>query len=813
MRHPIFRGLALCLTSSILAACGTTQPANDLLSSLNHKILLNQEKVDFERDVRPILERRCVVCHGCYDAPCQLKLESFEGLQRGASKERVYDGSRLLAANLSRLSEDGHSKQDWRNKSFFPVLNETPLPEIEITEAALKQTNAVNSSGLQQSTDYNLINSVLARILILKQEHPQPETPRLPQSMELSLNRNQQCPTLAEFDNYRDQYPLWGMPYGLPQLPQHEFKTLMVWIRNGGKASNLQETKLKDHESESIAIAEKWENFLNGDAVKAQLMARYIYEHLFLATIYFEVLESDGPRPQFYTLVRSRTPAPLPIDRISTRRPFDDPAVARVYYRLQPLQESIAAKRYLPMLLDETKLERYRELFLDTQYSVTGLPGYDSALAANPFKIFEDIPAQVRYKFMLEEAHFYIDGFIKGPVCRGQIALDVINDHFWVSFVDPDIGMSVDEDQFLRKHSPFLILPAGDGSNAIPGLNWRKYANAHESYIRARAEFLDHSLPTTGLSGLDAIWNGDEENTNAALTIFRHFDSASVIRGWLGETPKTAWLIDYPLLERIHYLLVAGFDVYGNVGHQFHTRLYMDFLRIEGEMNFLSLLPEQSREKEWKFWYRGAQEELLDYLAINHKLWHRESGINYTTTSVKEELFAQLSEHLDDALYENYTVASADIDDTLREQLQQLATIPATAANLLPQTMLLMLLEEGEHPQIYSLLHNNGHSNIAHLFSEEMRRLPNEDTLTIGVGIIGSHPNQLLRVPRHQIDHFVAEMKSLNSEHNYRTLLDHYGVRRTDQRFWQYSDDLHSSFFRNQPLRAGILDYNRLENR
>jgi hypothetical protein len=26
------------------------------------------------RDVAPILESRCVVCHGCYDAPCQLKL-------------------------------------------------------------------------------------------------------------------------------------------------------------------------------------------------------------------------------------------------------------------------------------------------------------------------------------------------------------------------------------------------------------------------------------------------------------------------------------------------------------------------------------------------------------------------------------------------------------------------------------------------------------------------------------------------------------------------------------------------------------------
>ena len=30
-------------------------------------------------DVQPILNHRCVVCHSCYDAPCQLKLSAWEG--------------------------------------------------------------------------------------------------------------------------------------------------------------------------------------------------------------------------------------------------------------------------------------------------------------------------------------------------------------------------------------------------------------------------------------------------------------------------------------------------------------------------------------------------------------------------------------------------------------------------------------------------------------------------------------------------------------------------------------------------------------
>ena len=46
--------------------------------------------IGYRAQVAPILEKRCVVCHACFDAPCQLKLGVPEGLQRGASKDKVY---------------------------------------------------------------------------------------------------------------------------------------------------------------------------------------------------------------------------------------------------------------------------------------------------------------------------------------------------------------------------------------------------------------------------------------------------------------------------------------------------------------------------------------------------------------------------------------------------------------------------------------------------------------------------------------------------------------------------------------------------
>ena len=78
--------------------------------------------MDYPPQIRTTLEQRCMVCHGCYDAPCQLKLDAWQGLQRGASKEKVYDGTRLLTANLTRLFEDAHTAQEWREKGFYPVL-------------------------------------------------------------------------------------------------------------------------------------------------------------------------------------------------------------------------------------------------------------------------------------------------------------------------------------------------------------------------------------------------------------------------------------------------------------------------------------------------------------------------------------------------------------------------------------------------------------------------------------------------------------------------------------------------------------------
>lgn len=48
------------------------------------------EPVDFLKDVNPVLDSRCVVCHSGFNVTCQLKPGSYEGVDRGGSKDAVY---------------------------------------------------------------------------------------------------------------------------------------------------------------------------------------------------------------------------------------------------------------------------------------------------------------------------------------------------------------------------------------------------------------------------------------------------------------------------------------------------------------------------------------------------------------------------------------------------------------------------------------------------------------------------------------------------------------------------------------------------
>jgi len=787
----------------LLSACSPSETSiTEKQAIVDYDLLftLPKETISFEDEVQPILESRCVVCHGCYDAPCQLKLSSAEGIHRGSNKTKVYNASRLIAAEPTRLFIDALTTEEWREKGFDTVLNEGDSNKVR-----------------------NLENSVMYRMLRQKRLYPQATTGMLTDNYDITLNRKQSCPTLDEFDDYAAKYPMGGMPYAMPNINRKEYTTLVHWLAQGALMP-------ADKEPSTIAAQQikQWEAFLNSDAnkfgnnKKEKLVARYLYEHLFQAHLHFDGTDNR----EFYRLVRSTTAPGETVDVIPTRRPYGKPD-GSVFYRIVRHQGSIVAKNHVVYELSQKRMQRYKELFFDIDYVVDSLPSYEPAVASNPIKAFAAIPVKSRYRFLLDDARFFIEGFIKGPVCRGEVSLNVIEDQFWVVFADPDAAIASLNDDFLNETADYLASPSELENNYKILTGRRYYRNLFQKYIDKKESLSVNFEPITIDNAMHYIWKGDNNNPNAALTIFRHLDSASVNYGFIGNYPETAWVLDYSILERIHYLLVAGYDVYGNIGHQLNTRLYMDFLRTEGEDNFLSFLPADDRQKIRDSWYQGIRKSNKDDRGSN-SLKDKDFVTGYQTNDSQLAFYQKLEQYLGplsgDGDYINRCTNDACKPkvgkNILRvdKAMQHAAKMDGVIVQVLPDVAFVRVKMGGkpENDLAYTMITNKSYKSVSSMFTAETLgggRDYQQDTQTVVSWLEGSYPDFFYVVNLEDIEDFVKEYNGIKNRQQYEVFVGRYGLRRTSEDFWEQADWFNQQYEREQPILSGIFDLNRYQNR
>ena len=277
--------------------------------------------VSYVRDVKPVLDSNCIACHACYDAPCQLKLTAAEGVTRGASKDVVYTSARLLNATPTRLFIDAQTTQQWRKKGFFAVTG----------DSADNPDRSIN----------NLNTSLISQMIALGREQPLAPHSRIPKDIQLGLQRENQCPKLSEFDRYANEKQQQGMPLAITGLADNDYQILQNWIWQGAVIDEQPWTPTADEQ----ARINRWETFLNQTSLKARLSARYLYEHLFLADLYFDDLDALT----FYRIVRSSTPPGTPVDIIATTRPNGDPgATFTIGCAGKPAPWSTRRTRFMP---------------------------------------------------------------------------------------------------------------------------------------------------------------------------------------------------------------------------------------------------------------------------------------------------------------------------------------------------------------------------------------------------------------------------------------------------------------------------------
>ncbi|CRM21045.1 fatty acid cis/trans isomerase [Pseudomonas sp. 35 E 8] len=757
------------ITSAVLALVACTAQADGPAPAIS-----------YTRDIQPIFTEKCVACHACYDSACQLNLGSAEGAVRGASKMPVYDGERSQAAPTTRLFIDASGKAAWQQKGFYSVL------DAQGSQAAL-----------------------MARMLELGHNAALAPNAKLPEDIVLGLNRANMCAMPGEFNAYAGAHPKEGMPLAVTGLTEQQYQTLQRWLASGAP---IDEQSLAPSASEALQV-QQWENLFNKPGARESLVARWLFEHLYLAHIHFE----HGEPGHFFQWVRSRTPSGQPIDLINTRRPNDDPGT-QVYYRLWPVQGVIVHKTHITYPFSAAKMARIKALFYAGDWQVSALPGYGPARRANPFETFEAIPAKARYQFMLDNAEYFVRTFIRGPVCRGQIATDVIRDNFWTLFQDPDHDLYITDARYRGQATPLLAMPGqNDDVGSVLSL-WRAYRDKRNEYEALRRDsYAD--LPPPSWSSL---WAG---NDDALLSIFRHFDSASVTKGLIGDVPQTMWLFDYPLLERTYYQLAVNFDVFGNVSHQAQTRLYFDLIRNGAEQNFLRLMPADTREDFLDDWYQnsGKIKLWLDYEAIDDD---KPTGLHLNENDPKRDFanqlltrYASLNASPDpfNRCVSAYCSRSG-IDPVLQDAEQALSRLTSRPAaglkviDQLPEATMLRIQTASGKREIYSLLRNRAHSNVAFLLGEAYRYQPGLDTLTLYPGVLSSYPNFMFNIPAQEVPEFVAEMERAKDANRFEKIVDRWGVRRSHPLFWQYFHDLSQYLHEVAPVEEGVLDMNRYEN-
>lgn len=706
---------------------------------------------------------------------------------RGAFKTDVLSGPREAGVQPTRLGIDAQTTEGWRKLGFYDVLQD----------------------------------GVFAGMLDLKAANP-----NLSVKQPRADREQRVCPASAEeFKAYSGAHPEGGMPYGLPQIQPSELAILKKWVADGASV-DMPKAEFTDKQQSEVA---SWNEFFNRPDPRSRLVSRYLYEHLFLAHLSFK----DAPAP-FARLIRSRTACTSGAQEIATPRPNDDPGVDTIYYCLVPLGQKVVEKSHMVYQLSPERMKRWQDLFFSGNWQALHAPAYDLGTAGNPFIAFQDIPAKVRYQFLLDDARYHVSTFIKGPVCNGTMAVNAVQEQFYVFFLKPDSDpFSVDEN-FAKQSMDRLAVQGGWGRDVgaaeIP-IRMEQSKSVRDDYRTARYQAAARLRPN-GYDYSD-LWDGDGSNENALLTVFRHDDSAYVLTGARGDLSKTAFVVDYPILERLCYDLVVNFDPFSSTAYQILTRTYMSLIRMEAEELFLSFLPKSQREQIRQSWYQGfilTQLNMKYYYSLDPLF--QETGVQYKDPAnanaefVNRVIFERLNQKVrgpEDVINwrritPTMTKSKVPLIPATPEQvsLSRLSGVRVQQApftKFFPDfTYLEVVTRQGKPGRLYSIIRNKEMKNLLWWFIDEApRRALDDDTLIVLEGVAGSYPNAFLRVSEDQLDAMASLIAAARTQEDWNGVINRYGVPRMSPNFWQTYDEIQYLTNRYLGIEGGIVDLNRFE--
>lgn len=741
------------------------------------------EPMSFTRDIKPIFDEKCVACHACYDAPGQLDLRSVLGIERGAMKIDTYAArEKPIAPTFAWNSPN--TLEDWREMGFFSVLE----------------------GGR---------DSIMGKMLTLGHANPVKANERYPDDVKIDqLERQNHLPNKYEIDGYIAQFPEQGMPLAVSGLTDEEYDAIMTWLEQGApfdyEAPGATEVEL--------ARIQEWEDFLNGKDKRSQLVARYLFEHMFLTTFVFE----DTDDANFFQVVRSTTPSgktPVPV---AQHLPNGEVG-GDFYYRFLPLDQSRCVKNTrIQVVADPEKLMRFKEFFFEESWDVDDLPGYTDEERFNPMGTFAAIPPKARYRFLLDINDIVNKHIVHGPSCHGNQAIGTVQEHWWNFYESPETSMYVNDPAFRAEVDPLLSMMFNPANLMDAVLMQHQYVERRKQALKNAAA---RARQTNRRSGLTEIWKGEDENDTPILTVYRHDDNAYALDFAAGDFPKTAWVLDLPVLEHGAYSAYVNYDLFGTVlSSVFAARNVFGLTRVTGELNFLRFLPPDARRPLFESWYRGPLGKaripaLVPTLQPDDSV---PTAIEYSSNDPMREFLEKVLDYVGAPAKVADPINRADSGQVAEGVAAALRSIVEASKEreptwrkfktFLPEAVFLRIDRPGSEPAVYTMMHVRDYATKGYISMSLQDDIPSNATIAILEGVITGYPNFMFRIDEKDIEEFASALIEADTQDEFTRVVERWGIRRSSPDFWSVLNSVTEYVKRTDPRKAGTFDVNRYKN-
>ncbi len=766
----------------------------------------------FTHRVKPILDKRCVACHSCTEAPCMLHFSSYEGLIRGLNPNDDPFPLPFVKNDPNRLKD---AMDEIKNKINNQQVESKSTPTIKnfspIIEPNVPNQDSILNLALIQGRKFNDVDKMsLSKI---------------------NKVENRMCPINKNLvEALYAAHPQTGMPYALPKLTDNEYEILNTWLTNGALGPT-PETRTKWNVSSNPDLVKQFEDFLNQNSSKSKLAARYIYEHSFAAHFHFD----ETPDDEFYLLIRSPNspgsglateypkPALLPMD--APFQDYDDKK-DKFYYRFKKYTDTVVRKTHIPWELNNKVLDRWNELFLtnnsqSTYYWSTnnGELKYDNE---KQYEIYADLPVRVRYQFLIDNAENIIKTLVRTPVCSGKAATYAVKDHFWLFFLDAETNEKItDPLAYVKKYY------------GTPG---EKLIN--ESWDKAKLDPSDlgtfDSLRSTAFESL--IGDGLTEKNitpSIALTLFRHNTSVTLHKGLIGGIPPRIWVVSYENLEEIYYNLVAKFEPWGTLTHQYITWRNMVNERIQGENTFREFFITDKRckgcanivkkrgENTWFPNYKKLIQE-KDFQTIPLSTTNAD---NFTADNIAELFLYRLINRVnsqystDNDDLNNLKLTSKEslisLNPTIDEWERQMINLShdnkaVSFPKYLPNVIFFRVNSRGQD-YVYTMQVDKVYESNKWVSMQNISYNKEANEMVITRGLLGDRPELFIEIHENNLRNFISDLKAIREEKDWNLFKVKYATLRNDPKFWNLYDFFNDWDKTNNTTQSGVFDLNQYD--